>query len=341
VPGRGSLGPSTENVSPIFEKKWYTTMSKVTIVGATGNVGSFCAQTIGHIPYVDEILLHGREGRENLLLGLTRDLNDSFAAAGTAMELSWTTDFSDIRDSDVVVCTAGVARKPGQDRLDLALENARIVAKTAGSIGQHAPGAMILMVTNPVDVMTSVALRYSRMQPHQVFGLGTHLDSMRLKSLIARHFRVHVSEVHTRIIGEHGDSMVPLWSATTIGGIQISNLPAFSGLPREEIMGRVRSSGEEIIKNRGATVYGPGEAIATLVRTVLGNENRILTVSAYIRSEVHGIGDVCIGVPARMNRQGAFPVPIKIDEDEVARFRESVEKIRAITGTVIEKLGGQ
>jgi len=150
-----------------------------------------------------------------------------------------------------------------------------------------------------------------------------------------------VSEVHTRIIGEHGDSMVPLWSATTIGGIQISNLPAFSGLPREEIMGRVRSSGEEIIKNRGATVYGPGEAIATLVRTVLGNENRILTVSAYIRSEVHGIGDVCIGVPARMNRQGAFPVPIKIDEDEVARFRESVEKIRAITGTVIEKLGGQ
>jgi len=280
-------------------------------------------------------------GRENLLVGLTKDLNDSFAAAGTAVELSWTTDFADIRNSDVVVCTAGVARKPGQDRLDLALENARIVAKTAESIGQHAPGAIILMVTNPVDVMTSVALRYSRMPPHQVFGLGTHLDSMRLKSLIARHFRVHVSEVHTRIIGEHGDSMVPLWSATTIGGIQISNLPAFSGLPREEIMGLVRSSGEEIIKNKGATVYGPGEAIATLVRTVIGNENRILTVSAYIRSEVHDIGDVCIGVPARMNRQGVFPVPIKIAEDEVAQFKESVEKIRTITGTVLEKLEEQ
>ncbi|MDH7509756.1 MAG: malate dehydrogenase [Methanolinea sp.] len=316
-------------------------MAKVTIVGATGNVGTFCAHTIGHIPYVDEILLHGREGRENLLAGITRDLSDSFAAAGESVNLSWTTDLADARNSDIIVCTAGVARKPGQDRLDLALENARIVSKTAEGIGLHAPDALILMVTNPVDVMTSVALRYSHMAPHQVFGLGTHLDSMRLKSLIARHFRVHVSEVHTRIIGEHGESMVPLWSATTIGGIQISNLPAFIGLPVDDIMGVVRSSGEEIIRNKGATVYGPGETIATLVRTVLGNENRILTVSAYIRSEVHDIGDVCIGVPARMNRQGVFPVPIKISEDEVARFRESVEKIRTITAAVLEKLKTQ
>ncbi|MCQ8893393.1 MAG: malate dehydrogenase [Methanolinea sp.] len=314
-------------------------MSKVTIIGATGNVGSFCAHTIGHIPYIDEILLYGRVGRESVLSGITKDLIDSFAASGDAVDLSWTTDLADAHDSDVVVCTAGVPRRPGQDRLDLAVDNARIVAEAAGSIGDHAPDAMILMVTNPVDVMTSVALRYSRMPPHQVFGLGTHLDSMRLKSLIARHFRVHVSEVHTRIIGEHGDSMVPLWSATTIGGIQIANLPAFKGLPMDEIMERVRSSGEEIIRNKGATVYGPGEAIATLVRTALGNENRILTVSAYIRSEVHGIGDVCIGVPARINRQGVFPVSIKIAEDEVTLFRQSVEKIRTITGTIMEKLG--
>ncbi len=332
VPGR-----RLKNVSPT-SPVWFIVMAKVTIVGATGNVGSFCAQTIGHIPYVDEILLHGREGRENLLAGITRDLSDSFAAAGNSVDVSWTTDFEDFRNSDVIVCTAGVARKPGQDRLDLAMGNARIVVKTAESIGQHAPDAVILMVTNPVDVMTSVALHYSHMPSHQVFGLGTHLDSMRLKSLIARYFRVHVSEVHTRIIGEHGDSMVPLWSATTIGGIQISNLPAFVGLPADDIMSRVRSSGEEIIRNKGSTVYGPGEAIATLVRTVLGNENRILTVSAYIRSEVHGIGDVCIGVPARINRQGVFPVPIKIAEDEVTQFRESVDKIRGITKTVLEKL---
>jgi malate dehydrogenase len=313
-------------------------MSKVSIIGATGNVGMFAAHTLSEIPHVSEILLYGREGRENILCGIVHDLQDSFAASGNSVDLSMSVSIEDIRGSDIVVCTAGVPRRPGQDRLDLALGNARVIAEVSRRIGEIAPAAMILMVTNPVDVMTSVALRYSGMPPHQVFGLGTHLDSMRLKSLIAQYFRVHVSEVHTRIIGEHGESMVPLWSATTIGGIQISNLPAFSTLPVAEIMDTVRSSGENIIRNKGSTVYGPGEAIATLVRTVLGNENRILTVSTYVKSEVHDIGNVCIGVPARINRSGVFPVPIRIDAEEVARFQESVEKIRTFTGEILQKL---
>jgi malate dehydrogenase len=149
---------------------------------------------------------------------------------------------------------------------------------------------------------------------------------------------VHVSEVHTRIIGEHGESMVPLWSATTIGGIKISNLPEFSRLPVQEFITSVKCSGEVIIKNKGSTVYGPGEAIASLVKTVLGDENRILTVSAYIKSEVHDIGDICIGVPARVNRSGIFPVTIRIDESEVIAFRESVEKIRTITKQVFSAM---
>jgi malate dehydrogenase len=187
--------------------------------------------------------------------------------------------------------------------------------------------------------MTNIALKYSGLRQSQVFGLGTHLDSMRLKSSIAGFFKVHVSEVHTRIIGEHGDSMVPLWSATTIGGIKISNLPSFSRLPVREIIDSVKTSGEIIIKNKGSTVYGPGEAIASLVRTVLSDENRILTVSAYIKSEVHGIGDVCIGVPARINRQGVFPVTIRLDDSEVIAFRDSVEKIRSSTEKVFAALG--
>jgi len=144
--------------------------------------------------------------------------------------------------------------------------------------------------------------------------------------------------VHTRIIGEHGESMVPLWSATTIGGIRITNLPTFAGLPAQEMIDTVRTSGEAIIRDKGATVYGPGEAIATLVKTILGDENRILTVSSHITSEIHGIGDVCIGVPARLNRNGVFPVPISIEGDEVAGFRESVEKIKKITAEVMERL---
>jgi malate dehydrogenase len=313
-------------------------MAKVTIVGATGSVGSFAAHTISEIPHVSEILLIGREGREDLLTGIAQDLKDSFAACGNSIDLDWSTDIGDSEGSDIVVCAAGIGRRPGQDRLDLALGNARLVSGISDQVGESSPDSILFMVTNPVDIMTSVALRYSGMDPTKVFGLGTHLDSMRLKALIALFFKVHVSEVHTRIIGEHGDSMVPLWSATTIGGIQISNLPAFSRLPMTEMVETVKASGESIIRNKGATVYGPGEAIATLAGTVLGNENRILTVSAYIMSEVHDIGDVCIGVPARMNRNGVFPIPIRIDEQEVAQFKDSVDKIRGITADIFKRL---
>jgi len=313
-------------------------MAKVTIIGATGRLGAFAAHTLSHIPYVSELMLIGRQGREDYLDGLVRDLSESFAARGDATDISWSTDLEDVEQSVVVICTAGVARQAGQDRLELAMQNARIVAPMAEQIGEIAPNTILFMVTNPVDVMTTVGLRYSRMNPERVFGLGTHLDSMRLKSLIAEKLHVHVSEVHTRIIGEHGESMVPLWSATTIGGIRINNLPAYSRLDLDKMVETVKASGEMIIKKKGSTVYGPGEAIATLIRTVLGNENRILTVSSYIRSEIHDVRDVCIGVPARINHSGVFPVPIRLEEEEVLAFRESAEKIRVFTHEVLEKL---
>ncbi|PKG32773.1 malate dehydrogenase [Methanoregula sp.] len=314
-------------------------MVKVTIVGATGNVGMFAAHAISSIPPMDEILLHGREGREALLTGISQDLKDSFAARGTDIAVGWTTHLEDVAGSDVVVVTAGTPRTSDQDRMDLAMGNARLIAPICRTIGEVAPETRILMVTNPVDVMTCVALKYSGLKPTQVAGLGTHLDSMRLKSLIASFFHVHVSEVHTRIIGEHGDSMVPLWSATTIGGIKISNLPEFTHLPVREIIESVKCSGQAIIQNKGSTVYGPGEAIASLVKTILLDENRILTVSAFIKTEIHGIGgDVCIGVPARINRDGVFPIAIRIDEEEAIAFRGSAEKIRGITQTVLQKL---
>ncbi len=316
-------------------------MAKVTIIGATGNVGMFAAYAISVDPHVHEILLYGREGREAFLKGIAQDFADSFAARGTNIKVTCTTNLKDVAGSDIVVITAGTPRGPGQDRLDLALGNARVIAPIARTIGTVAPDTKIIMVTNPVDVMTCVALKYSGLKPNQVFGLGTHLDSMRLKSLIATYFKVHVSEVHTRIIGEHGESMVPLWSATTIGGIKISNLPAFAHLPVQDFINSVKSSGEQIIKNKGSTVYGPGEAIATLVKTVLGDENRILTVSSYVKSEVHGIGGVCIGVPARINRNGAFPVTITIDESEVIAYRESGEKIRATIHQIVGQLGNE
>ena len=231
-------------------------MAKVAIIGATGRVGQYAALSISRIPYVHEVLLYGRTGSETVLEGIARDIVDSSAATGTGGHVNWSCDMADLKGSDVIVFAAGIARKPDQSRNDLAVQNAKIVADFACKIRNFAPDSLILMITNPVDIMTHVALRYSGKPHKEVFGLGTHLDSMRLKSAIASFFHVHVSEVHTRIIGEHGESMVPLWSSTTIGGIQITNLPSFANVPIDEIMEFVRLQGQRIIASKGSNSLG-------------------------------------------------------------------------------------
>lgn len=313
-------------------------MTKVAIIGASGNVGRYTAHAVSYIPYVSKLLLFGRPGREEVLHGLACDLQDSFAARGSQADVKFSCTPKDLEGSDIIIVTSGVPRKEGQDRIDLAHENARMISEVAAMVGWYAPKAILFIVSNPVDVMTAVALKYSGMKPNQVIGLGTHLDSMRLKWNIAKYFDVHVSEVHTRIIGEHGESMVPLWSATTIGGIAIQNLPKFKDLPEERIMHNVMNAGSAIIRRIGSTIYGPGDAIATIVSTILGNEKRILTVSTFISSEIHNIGDVCIGTPVRLDRTGATTLTITISDSEVEGFRKSVDKIRAITQEVIERL---
>ena len=316
-------------------------MAKVTIIGATGQVGSFVAHAVSQFPHVQEMCLYGRPGNETYLDGLAHDMMDSFAARGTNTRVTFGTNPKDLGGSDIIVLTSGVPRKATQTRLDLALENARIVKQYAEQVGRMASEAILLVVTNPVDIMTAVALKYSGMMPHRVFGLGTHLDSMRLKACLAEFFNVHVSEVHTRIIGEHGDTMVPMWSATTIGGIQIDNLQGVAHVPREEMIKRVKSSGSYIIKAKGSTVYGPGDAIATLVRTIVEDENRMLTVSTQIRREVFGHEGICVSVPTRVTRGGVFPIGVKLSDEETRLFAESVKLVRETTEKVCDILDSE
>ncbi|HJK05770.1 MAG TPA: malate dehydrogenase [Methanocorpusculum sp.] len=316
-------------------------MAKVTIIGATGQVGSYAAHAVSQFPHVQEMCLYGRPGNEQYLDGLAHDMMDSFAARGTNTRVTFGTNPKELRGSDIIVLTAGVPRKPGQTRLDLALENAKIVRHYAEQVGRMAPGSILLVVTNPVDIMTTVALKYSGMMPHRVFGLGTHLDSMRLKACLAEFFNVHVSEVHTRIIGEHGDTMVPMWSATTIGGIQIDNMIGIAKLPREQMIERVKNSGSYIIQAKGATVFGPGDAIATLIRTIVEDENRMLTVSTQIRREIFGHEGVCISVPARITRGGVFPIGVRLSITETALFGESVKLIKEMTERVCAALDAE
>ncbi len=316
-------------------------MAKVTIIGATGQVGSYVAHAVSQFPHVREMCLFGRKGNEQFLDGLAHDMMDSFAARGTNTQVTFGTDPKDLKGSDIVVLTSGIPRKADQTRLDLALENARVVKMYAEMVGRMAPESLLLVVTNPVDVMTTVALRYSGMMANRVFGLGTHLDSMRLKACLAEFFNVHVSEVHTRIIGEHGDSMVPMWSATTVGGISIDNLLDAESIDREGLLDRVKNSGSYIIKAKGATVYGPGDAIASLIRTIVEDENRLLTVSANICREKFCYDGVCISVPARITRNGVFPIGVKMSDEELTAFARSVMIIKDTTDAVFKVLDGE
>jgi len=313
-------------------------MAKVTLIGATGQVGTYVAHAVSQFPHVSEMCLFGRPGKEIYLDGLAHDLIDSFAARGIDTKMTFGTRPEDLHGSDIIILSAGIPRKADQTRLDLALENARIVKVYAEMVGRYAPNSLLLVVTNPVDIMTSIALKYSGMGHHRVFGLGTHLDSMRLKSRLASLFNVHVSEVHTRIVGEHGDSMVPLWSATTVGGIQIDKLIGFPEVNREELIKEVKGSGSYIIKAKGATVYGPGDAIASLVRTIVENENRLLTVSTELvwDSSVHE--GICIGIPAKIANNGAFAVDIQMSPEEAEAFSRSVKIVQEITENVCQIL---
>lgn len=329
----------TENVSQLPFRRFV--MAKVAIIGATGQVGSYAAHAVSQFPHVQEMCLYGRPGNEKYLDGLSHDMMDSFAARGTNTRITFGVEPKDLRGSDIIILTSGAPRKPNQTRLDLAMENGRVVKSYAEQVGRMAPDSILLVVTNPVDIMTTVALKYSGMMPHRVFGLGTHLDSMRLKAKLAEFFNVHVSEVHTRIIGEHGESMVPLWSATTIGGIQIDNLRGTAILPRDEILDYVKNSGSYIIKAKGATVFGPGDAIGALIRTIVEDENRMLTVSTQIRREIYGHEGVCISVPARVTRGGVFPIGVKLADDEVEKFGASVKIIRKLTEEVCATLDAE
>ncbi|MCL2460980.1 MAG: malate dehydrogenase, partial [Euryarchaeota archaeon] len=170
-------------------------MYKVSIIGASGTVGRYAALAISRIPNMHEVLLFGKPSNQAVLEGIARDLLDSSAAIGIPTKISWSSDIHDLTGSDIVIITAGTPRKSGQDRFDLAYQNAGLVAEYSKNIAHIAPEALLMVVTNPVDIMTSVALEYSGKDRCHVFGLGTHLDSMRLKSLIADHYHVHVSEV--------------------------------------------------------------------------------------------------------------------------------------------------
>ena len=271
--------------------------------------------------------------------GETYDMYDALAAEDIDCRLTPSCDYNDLAGSAIVLIAAGTPRQEGMKRLDLAVPNAKIVAHYSQKIAEYAPDTIILVATNPVDVMTTVALKASGFKKKKVIGVGNHLDSLRLKNYFSRHLDINSAEVHTRVVGEHGDHMVPLLSSTTIGGIPLKYFIEQVDVDVFGLVNQLRNAGNTIITKKGATEYGPAFAISNLISTIITDSHKVLTVSCYMDGEIADVKDVSLGVPAVISKHGiAMIVPIHMNDYEEKEFLKASEIIKLATDDVFERL---
>lgn len=314
-------------------------MAKVSILGSTGTIGKNVAFTLARMDTVNEIVMLSRKKSVGKAEGEVIDMYDALAAENIRCNLIPSNNYEDMKESDIVLITAGIPRKEGMDRLDLAKPNAKIVNNYAKHIAKYAPDSIILVATNPVDVMTTIALEGSGFDKHKVIGIGNHLDSLRLKMILANHYNINSSEIHTRVIGEHGNHMVPLLSSTTIGGIPLKYFIKSTDLDVQKIITRLKKAGNLIISRKGATEYGPSYAIADLISTIITDSNKILTVSTYLENEIENVNDVSLGVPVILSKEGIRAiVPIQMHKIEKEKFYEAATTVKNTTYEVKEYL---
>ncbi len=306
-------------------------MAKIGIIGA-GSVGA----TIAYAALIRGV------AREISLFDIARskvdaevlDLNHGLLFAPQA-KVDGSDDVDVLRGADVVVMTAGAKQKPGQTRMDLAEANAHICKKILPEVVRVAPDALLLMVTNPVDVVTEIVLKLTGLPWQRVVGSGTVLDSSRFRYLVAKHCNVAVQNVHAYIAGEHGDSEIPLWTSATIGSIPLSqwNVEGHGRLTatdKEAIVKNVKEAAYQVIQGKGATNYAVGLAVCNILEAILFDERRVLPVSGLVRG-FRGMEDVCLSLPRIVGRAGIeAPLPIPMTVDEENGLRESADRIRAV-----------
>jgi len=303
-------------------------MTKVSIVGAgaVGTAIAYAAQIRGVCRNLALYDLNSKKVRAEVL-----DLNHGMQFTPMTQIIGGD-DLAVCAGSDVVVVTAGAKQKPGQTRLDLAAANVAMCRDLVPRLVDLAPDAVLLLVTNPVDVVTFAAQTYSGLPTKRVFGSGTVLDSSRLRFLIAVHTGVAVQNVHAYIAGEHGDSEVPLWSTATIGGIPVQDWapagrPPLDEKARTAIYESVVSSAYEIIAGKGATSLAIGLAVSRILEAILNDEHRVLPVTSRL-DDVHGLSDVCLSMPAIVGRGGVESVlPTPLSQTELDQLTQSARTV--------------
>ncbi|MBD3312926.1 L-lactate dehydrogenase [Candidatus Woesearchaeota archaeon] len=303
---------------------------KVAIIGA-GFVGSTAAYALLIKEVADEIILVdvNKEKAE----GHAMDLEQGIQFVRGA-EIKYSDSCEDCRDADVIVITAGLAQKPGETRLDLVNKNAELFRKMIPQITKHSKDAVIVVVSNPVDVLTYLTIKYSGFSRHKVFGTGTTLDTARFRFYISEHFNVNLHNVHAYILGEHGDSEFPVWSNATIAGLNVSSLDGYSKEVMDEIFQKTKNSAYEIIAKKGSTYYAIGLVIAEIVDSILHDESRIFPVSTYI-DNYYDEGGMCISMPCVIGKEGIkrkIQVPLTDEEQQALHksagtLKEYIEKV--------------
>lgn len=300
--------------------------SKVTVVGA-GNVGATTAQRIFDKGYADVVLVDVVEG---LPQGKALDMLEAGPVVKSDATVVGSNGYDETADSDVVVITSGIARKPGMSRDDLLLTNMKIVSSVTESVVERSPESILIVVTNPLDAMAQRALQVSGFPKRRVVGMAGILDTARFRTFLAQELDVSVEAVSAFVLGGHGDTMVPVVGTTTVGGTPITRLLPAERI--EQIVQRARDGGAEIVGllKTGSAYYAPSAAIAQMVESILFDKREILPCTAYLEGE-YGIDGLYVGVPVKLGASGVEEVvEFQLTLDEAAALQRSASAVREL-----------
>lgn len=299
---------------------------KITVIGA-GNVGASVALHLSLKELAQELIIV--DILEGVPQGKGLDMWESAPVEGFDTRVTGTNNYADTANSDIVVITAGLPRQPGMSRDDLLFKNVEIVKSVTSQVVKDSPNAIIIVVSNPLDVMTYVAYKVSGFPSHRVFGMAGVLDTARFRSFIALELNVSVEDIQSMVLGGHGDDMVPLPSYTSVSGIPLTQLMDKPIIDR--LVDRARKGGGEIVNllKTGSAYYAPSSSVVQMVESVVKDKHRILPCSAYLTGEF-GLKDVYVGVPVKLGKNGVEKiVEIKLTDEERAALHKSAESVKA------------
>lgn len=308
--------------------------TKISIIG-TGFVGSTTAYTLLLSGLVSELVLVDKNKRK--AEGEAMDLNHGVPFVRPVKIIAG--DYKDCEGSNIVVITAGANQKPGETRIDLVRKNTEVFSTIIPEVVKYCSDSILVVVTNPVDILTYITYKLSGFSKNKVIGSGTVLDTARFKALLGEHVGIDARNVHTYVLGEHGDTEVAAWSITSIAGMSMEEFcqscKTCNGESREAIFEDVRTAAYDVIERKEATYYAVGLTIKRIVEAILRDENSILTVSSLIENR-YGIDDVCLSLPTIVNSEGVKHVlEVHLDEKEKESLINSAESLKEIIRTVL------